>query len=220
MSRKLYAAFAPLLAIAAFVLAPAVAQAQPHWYSNGVRLPETGAKTAVTTKGELDLEALESVLTCKAKDKGTIDNPANGKAGEDSITEFSNTGCVANPAVCTAGETLTLIASRGGNPLSATNEWPTILEETGGVIRDRISEIEIKIECNGVVKATFTGTLTPRFVNSGAPKTCEGATDSFVEFDEPGSGHLIGPLGAEGFPSGKDFIEGPAGDRCITVQNP
>jgi hypothetical protein len=218
MSKKLYAAFLPLLAVAAFAVMPAVAQAQPHWYSNGVRIAQNKPVT-VTTKGTLDFSGAGETFTCKVTDKGTVTNPTGGGAGVDSITEFVNKECVVEPASCAVGETETLVASRGGSPLSATNEWPSTLL-AGPPIRDEIREIELKVECNGVIKDVFTGKLTPKFVNGSPVTTCKEATDSFAEFDEPGSGFLEDPVKNHGVPSGKDFIEGPAGDRCITVKNP
>lgn len=230
MSKKLYAAFVPLFAVAAFAVMPAVAQAQPHWYScqsghkefknalcteassagpfGWVRIAENKPVT-VTSEGSptLTLHALAKEITCGVKDKGTITNPTGGGAGINSITEFENKECVAAPtAICAAGEVLTVVASRGGNPLSATNEWPSTLL-AGPPIRDEIREIEIKIECNGVVEDVFTGTLTPK------------VGSSVLEF-ETGSGELVDPAGNKGTVSGKDDTKGPAGDVGITAKNP
>jgi hypothetical protein len=215
--KKLYAAFVSLLAVAAFAVLPAVAQAQPHWYSNGVRIAGS-KKVTVTTKGALDWQLLGAELTCKVKDKGTIENSApggaTGPAGIDSITEWVTTECVAVPAVCAAGETLEI------NP--GKLPWATLLL-AGPPIRDEIKGMEIRFECNkaGVktVIDVFTGNLTPKFVNGAPVTTCKEATDSFLEFDEPGSGFLTDPGGNKVVPSGNDFVEGPAGDRCITAKN-
>jgi hypothetical protein len=224
MSKKLYAAFLPLLAVAAFAVMPAVAQAQPHWYSNG-KLIKAGTNVAVTTHSTpagLSLKALGVDIVCTVKDKGTIKNPVGGGAGEDSITEFVNTECKPSVPPCETGEKVGLTASRGGNPLSAANEWPSTLL-AGPPIRDQIREIEINVVCStkGVID-TFTGNLTPEMVNgtTGSLKGCEAGTDTVANFDEPGSGFLLDPALNKGFPDGKDCIWGPAGDEVITVKNP
>ena len=218
MSRKLYAALLPLFAVAAFAVLPAVAQAQPHWYSNG-KIIKAGTKVAVTTHsspGGLDFKAVGETITCTVKDKGTITNPTGGGAGVDEITEFENTKCVAEPSSCAAGETETLTA--GNLP------WPSVLSgPPGGPFKDTISKIEIKVECStkGVID-TFTGQLTPTIVNgtTGSLTGCEKGTDTVANFDALGTGSLTDPLGNPGVPSGKDCIWGPAGDEVITVKNP
>jgi hypothetical protein len=210
MSKKLYAAFVPLFAVAAFAVLPAVAQAQLHYYSNGVIIPQNKPVT-VTTKGTLDFSGAGETFTCKVTDKGTVTNPTGGGAGVDSITEFVNKECVIEPPSCAAGEAEELTAGK--------LPWKSVL--VAGP-RDQIEGIELKVECNkaGVktVLDVFTGKLTPKFVNGSPVTTCKGATDSFIEFDEPGSGFLEDPAKNHGVPSGKDFIEGPAGDLCITVK--
>jgi hypothetical protein len=218
MSRKLYTTLLPLFAVAAFAMTATAAQAQPHWYSNGVRIA-SAKKVKVLTHGELDFTALGVTITCKATDDGFVENPAPGgaagPAGIDSIESFANKECTPSVPPCEGTETVEL--TPGKLP------WATKLL-AGPPIRDEITGIELKLECNkaGVKRVldTFTGTLTPKIVNGAPVGTCKEATDSFAEFDEPGSGFLVDPLGNKAFPSGKDFIEGPAGDRCITVKNP
>jgi len=218
MSRKLYAAFVPLLAIAAFVVAPAVAQAQPHWYSNGVRIKEGTKekpnKVAITTStrtGKLRLEdaTLGKHIESTIADCGFVWNPAGGGAGEDEITCFTETNTVGN--VCKEGEKETTKPTK--------LPWKTILL-AGPPIRDEIIGAEIDIECNGVVVATYEGNLTPEIKNGAPVATCKEATDSFAEFGT-GSGFLTNTAtGTKATVTGKDFIEGPAGDRCLTAKNP
>lgn len=219
MSRKLYAALLPLFAVAAFAVMPAVAQAQPHWYSNG-KIIKAGTKVAVTTHSSpagLSLEALGRDIVCTVKDKGTIENPVGGGAGVDSITEFVNTACTPSVPPCETGETVELTAGK--------LPWATLLL-AGPPIRDEIKGIELKLECNkaGVKRVLdiFTGTLTPQIVNgtTGSLKGCEEGTDTVANFDNPGSGFLLDPLGNKGFPDGSDCIWGPPGDEVITVKNP
>jgi hypothetical protein len=215
MSKKLYAAFLPLFAVAAFAVMPAVAQAQPHWYSNGVRI-KLSTPVTVTTKGTLVLHAFGLTITCTVKDKGTIENPDNGTAGVDSITEFVNSACKSSneteppPKGCPAPEIGAL-----GLP------WKTLLLP-GPPIRDEITGIKIEVKCSGAKVDEFFGTLTPKIVNGSPVTTCKEATDSFAEFDTPGSGFLSDAATPpnKATVTGNDFIEGPAGDRCITVKNP
>lgn len=210
MSRKFLLSFAPLLAVVAFAVMPAIAQAQPHWYSNGVLIaPGTKAKpkvVAVKTKGTLTLHALGNEITCKVKDKGSIWNPAGGGPGEDEITEFVNSECTSTVAICAAGEKLEVIALNlpwyslllAGPPIR-----DEIYAEVGGVKKG----IEVAIECSKTVKDVFTGILTPKIGTSVA------------EFGE-GSGELKDPEGHVGTVTGNDTLEGPAGDETITVKNP
>jgi len=229
MSKKLYTAFVPLFAVAAFAVMPAVAQAQPHWYRNGTII-KAGKTVKVTTHSVLpglDFKALGVTITCKVvTDKGTVTNPTSGGAGYDNITNFVNKECTATPASpCKTGETLELTALKGEEPLTAENEWPSTLL-AGPPIRDEIREIEIWIECNKAgtktVLDTFTGTLTPKIVNgtTGTEAGCAAGTDTVAEFDEPGSGFLLDPAGNKGFPSGKDCFWGSVAGEVITVKNP
>ncbi len=221
MSRKLYAALLPLFAVAAFAVLPAVAQAQPHWYSNGTRIAG-GTKVKVTTSsrtGKLKLEDKEIIAPAVAEvestitDDGFVENPApggaGGPAGIDAVESFTETNTTSN--ICAAGEVTTTEATK--------LPWPTVLL-AGPPIRVEIKGVEIDILCNGVLVARYEGTLTPRFVNSATPNTCSGATDSYLEFGE-GSGFLTNVTTlTKGTVTGKDYIEGPAGDHCITVKNP
>jgi hypothetical protein len=233
MSKKLYAAFVPLFAVAAFAVLPAVAQAQPHWYScekghkefkdafckegssagpfGWVRIP-VGNPVNFTLEGAptITYHILGGEFTCSDKGKGTIENPVGGGAGTDSITEFVNTECAPSVPPCRTGDTVEITFSRGGKPLSATNKWPSTLL-AGPPIRDQISEIELKIECNEAGTKTlwnvYAGTLTPK------------VGSSTLEFDL-GSGALKDREGHAFTWTGSLDLEGPAGDRGITAKTP
>jgi hypothetical protein len=197
--KKLLPAVVPL-ALMAFAIVPAMAQAAPEWLvcsevakgtgsfpthsciaGSGEKNFEwlvvggAGAKVAVTTKGTLSLLALGKEVTCTVDDKGLIWNV--GGVGQDEITEFVNLNCTGN--ACPTGTTTELIALRGGAVLGAANAWPSKLEVVGGVVRDKITEIEIDLSCSGTAVDTFTGTLTPKI----------NATNGTAEFGE-GSGEL------------------------------
>jgi len=178
MSRKLYAAFVPLLAIAAFAMVPAAAQAAPHWktclkehggsetkYSDSeCQKTETAGKwekvkitngeankVQVVSFGKLTFTASNGVtFTCKVLDAGNIWNLE--AAGHDNIEVFFNYECTSS--VCT---TLTTEAKN----LS----WPTeLLAGPVDKIGSATKEIEITVTCNGT-PATFHGILEPKLAN-------------------------------------------------------
>jgi hypothetical protein len=224
MSKKLYAAFVPLLAVAAFAVMPAMAQAaEPHWYSNGTLIGST--KVAVSTHSTpagLSLTALGNTITCTVEDDGYIWNPTGGGAGLDEIASFTNSACGPVTPTCAAGETLSLIAlnSTNGQPVGVT-PWPTHLAAGS---RDVIEDIEIVIECNGKVKDAFHGTLSIRIHNgvAGSLAACTATpTDTYGEFDT-----ASGELEDNAIPKnkatadGKDCIWGPSGDEVITIKSP
>jgi hypothetical protein len=84
MSRKFMTGLAPLLALIAFAVVPAAAQAEPHWYKKGVMVGS--AHVATTTIGALTLKALGAEIKCKVNDKEEIWNATGGGAGEDLMT--------------------------------------------------------------------------------------------------------------------------------------
>jgi hypothetical protein len=216
MSKKLYAPLLPFLAVVAFAVIPAVAQAAPHWYSNGVRIPfRNTPKVAVTTHSTpagLSLIALGHEIICTVSDTGHIWNPANEGAGLDEVNTFVNTACVATPPICPAGTELEVIATE--------LPWKTHL--TGPPFRIVIEGVEIDIQCSGVLVDTFRGTLSTAFHNgtAGSLAACTATpTDSFGEFDAE-SGTLVDAEGNKATADGKDCIWGPSGDEIITVKNP
>ena len=74
MNKKFFAGLVPLLAITAFAVMPAAAQAEPHWYKKNVLvgpLPVT-----VATSGSLTFSALGTSIKCKVSDTEEIWNPA------------------------------------------------------------------------------------------------------------------------------------------------
>ena len=160
MSRKFLAGLAPLLAVIAFAVVPAAAQAEPHWYKKGV--PVT-SPVVTTTIGTLTLKALGAEIKCKVNDKEEIWNPSTGGAGEDLMLGFALIGCknkIATPA-CPKG------------PISVLAEglpWRTLLVTTpppGSVIRDLIFGVKLNVGCAnsaGTVGDVFEGTLSPEVV--------------------------------------------------------
>lgn len=195
MSRKFYAAFAPLVVAVAFVVMPATSQAAYHWYSNGVRLPFNGAKVAVATHGTLTLaNAKIGTLTCTVKDKGNIWNASSSEPGKDEITEFvnhpcSSEQCPVEPEVIAEGL-----------------PWPT---ELAAGPRIKIAGIKVRVICDSLVNVVFSGSLSVKFINN---------EPSYAEFDSE-SGTLENSELGTATVTGKDYIEGPEGD-VITVKSP
>jgi len=77
MSKKLFS-LAPLLAIAAFAVMPAVAQAVPgHWFKNGKRQAEAVKVPVMTWGGAVNLkqESPAGEINCKGVGAGYIENP-------------------------------------------------------------------------------------------------------------------------------------------------
>ena len=202
MNRKLLAGLAPLLAVTAFAVAPAVAQAEPHWYKNKVLvgpLPET-----IPTAGSLTITALGAVIKCKVNDAEEIWNPAGG-SGVDSFTAFTLSACknkVATPACPKGAITVTAEAL----------PWPSRLFSTpppGSVIRDSIAGVRINVGCitsAGTVGDVFEGSLSPEVGANG------------LIFGGPGGGTLLDGGGNPLTVTGVDKFVLPK--TKVTAKNP
>jgi hypothetical protein len=180
MSKKLYAAFVPVLAVVAFMGLPAAAQAQ-HWivcekkaaskYSDSECQKKVGGsfervspangvanEVQIISFGKLKLTFGLIVIECKVLNAGNIWNePA---AGKDNIEVFVNYEC--KSAQCA---TVSITAAK--------LPWPT--ELAAGPI-DKIgtvaNPIEISVNCSGTV-VPFKGQLSPKLVapTEGEPLT-------------------------------------------------
>ena len=195
MRRKFLAGLVPCVAVAAFALAPAAAQAEPHWYKKGVLVGS--APVATTTKGSVVLKALGAEIKCKVNDKEEIWNPASGGAGEDLMTGFALINCknkIATPA-CPKG------------PISVIAEnlpWPSRLVTTpppGSVIRDVIMGVTLNVGCAG-----SSGTVGDVFEGTWSPEVGVGAL-----IFGPGSGTLFDSSANPLETTGVDTIKAPPG---------
>jgi len=220
MSKKLYAALLPILAVVAFASMSGAAQAAPHWFVCEKLGTETGKftdsecekagkgfwewvkakeapKTQVITFGKLTLTtSTGATITCKVLDGGNAWNTE--AAGKDEILAFTNYECTISPeSACKKGLALT------AEGLSEGGFWPSVLEEPEAkVIRDKIEGIKIRFTCTEpAISLLFSGTLKPKFV-LGHP--------SFFEFGA-GSGELEAPGPVKATVTGKDFIETDGG---------
>jgi hypothetical protein len=230
MTKKLYVAFLPLLAMAAFTIMPAMAQAAPHWYSceskTGGKFKnstcteaassgtyewvKTAESTPITVKvsGGLEVYSLGLIRFCSVKSREKIENPAGGGAGVSSITELEFSECKSsNESVC--GEPLTFTVLHNEKNLSATNSLPATLTEKEGMVRDEIREIELQAFCHGAFSGLFkNGTLTPEIGHN------------FAEFKGESSGRLEGTGGGLLTFHGVLNLEGSAGHKGITAKSP
>lgn len=199
MNRKLSTGFASLLAIAAFAVVPAVAQAFPHWYKKGVLVGSV--PITVATPGKLTLSALGTTIKCKVNDSVKIWNPSGGGPGEDLVTAFTLFSCKSkgSSSSCPNGPVQVMA---NGLP------WPSrLFTSASGVIRDEIVKIRLLVKCiPGTPGDEFEGTLTPE-VGNGA-----------LIFGGPGGGMLTDGGGNPMIVTGPDILKAPPGK--ITASDP
>ena len=188
MRRRGLIRFAPLLAVVALAVAPAVAQAEPHWYLGSSPLKE-GKKMAVKTEGKLlfSIPGTTILVSCTVKDVEVLLNPSGCGAGTDSMKAFKLSGCGPNPCpVNSAGV-------QGALKITALKlPWASRLVEIPP-IADEISGIELVFSCKKTgVLTTVSGTLFP-WVNLGflefttATGTLSGMTVTGIDnFSPPG----------------------------------
>ncbi len=194
-------------------------EARPHWYSNGMLIPE-GQVEPVSSSGELTLEVPGSKLSvsCKVKDKATIVNPAGGGAGTDETTEVVFSSCSGKASPCSSGRTSWCCKKKSTSPCekgarielsSPGGPLRTHLVATPGQpVRDVIEGVVLEVRCsNGTVLDTYKGTLMPTI---GSSVLGFGA----------GSGELEDSSGGKATVTGKDSLKGPKGDERITATLP
>jgi hypothetical protein len=230
MSKRFYAAFVPLLAVAAFALVPATSQAAEfHWYTckheatathkfsdsecqkavvntgnwEWVRLPFTSAKTQIITFGKLTLTGSNGlVVICKVLDAGNIWNVTEATPGKDNIELFVTYECKSEPESTCAPGGVTVTAN-------TKTPWETVL--AAGPV-DKIKGIKFTVTCNGM-EVPFEGELSPKIVNSTETEP------TFAEFTAA-SGTLTSPTGLTGTIEGKDRVLGFEHGEDIQVKAP
>jgi hypothetical protein len=238
MSKKLYAAAAPLLAFTAFALMPAVVAAAPHWYKcehgtakthkwtdascsveniategeyERVRLPfEAGmTKTRITTSGVLTPRTTSLAVELKCYVDG------HGKIWNTTLVspglgEFNTFENYECESVPSTFCTGTVTMTASGLP------WGAELAVIAGVIRDKIKGISLTTRCSSPLKEwTATGELSPKVVNG----TVANGGATVLDFDTPGSGSLTGTAGEETF-TGELIVQGVESAEVIDVFNP
>jgi hypothetical protein len=179
MNKKLLMSLAPLLAVAAFALAPTAAQAA-HWNKNGTLVgPNPGVQ--VMTWGKLTLKIVKGgvpggFFTCKVADAGNVWNPEGGGAGEDQMVLFAFYECESE-GICPAGLQAEVVAEN--------LPWATLLTEVEPpTIRDEIKGIKLLVKCvnakkvEAELKFLEKGSLKPH-----GNKGTSGLHPGFLEFD-------------------------------------
>lgn len=125
MSKKLLIGLAPVLATAAFVVMPAVAQATPHYYVVGVKAAE-GKTFPSIAWGTLTLASSNPAiqpLSCENAVIGDYINPTGGGAGEGETDQFATIDCA--DTECPEESGVELQVHSEGLP------WASLLVESG-----------------------------------------------------------------------------------------
>jgi hypothetical protein len=147
--RKLLIGVAPMLA--ALAVMPAAAQAAPHYFKNGVLIPE-GEKVPIVEWGKLSIitEPPAGFTPCEYLGGGYVENPVGGGAGIGATLRFDTYNCLEGS--CPAGE-----IEIGGKKYEKEFElsypaqdfpWPSVLTEAEpGVIRTDTSGFVQEAAC-------------------------------------------------------------------------
>ena len=210
MSKKLFIGLVPLVVTAAVAVMPVAAQAEPHWYRNGVIIKE-GKRVQTVTWGKLTFNTPVGVIICKWTDAHELYNPVGGGRGLDEsflydAYECSAPGC---PAIIR---------------VKFEKRWLTgLVPVEPGKIGDQMTEGAVRLTCyvpasekeeeKVLSSALFSGELTPVFKNGTS------ATKPSAEEFSPASGMLtseIGPATVEG----TDKMMGFEAQEVIAVKDP
>ena len=160
MSKKLLTGLAPLVAIAAFVVMPAVAQAEPHFYKNN-SLAAASEKIPVFSWGKLTLEPepqIAASTTCENIAGGYVENPSGGGAGIGATLRFATYNCT--NAECPAGE-IEIAGKKFEKEFEVVSvpqkfPWPSVLTEAeAGIIRTESKGVQVELACmaHGLTRA-------------------------------------------------------------------
>ncbi len=169
MGRKRLTGLPPVLATAAFLVMPAVAQATPYWYSDGVKLPE-GKTYPTLSWGTLMIFLSEKTpaWSCENVAIGDVENPTGGGAGEGETDQFATTDCAWSE--CPEEDGVELQAHAEGLP------WPNVLVESGTQNRVETNGGGVEWGCY----AAHTNEL------ERPPWYCHGSSDPLFEDGSPG----------------------------------
>jgi hypothetical protein len=147
MNSRLRLSLVPLLAVVAFAMAPAAAQAfVPKWEVKGTsggwkKLPLATTET-LHSSIQLGLvgqraSGVHFKTTCSGTDTETIENELVSEEGIDSMTTFEALCGEVGPDPCSTGETFTI---RGGSSLP----WPS---ELVYVSNDAFENVSLEVKC-------------------------------------------------------------------------
>jgi hypothetical protein len=177
-SKRLLIGIAPMLAVAALALEPAVANAAAHYYRNGSSTPiPEGEKVPILEWGKLTLEPEPTGCDCTTCDNsagGYIENPIGGGSGAGKILRFATWNCTNGE--CPAGE-----IEVGGKKYEKEFEiiyplqdfpWPSVLAEEAGLVRTNYADVVMELGC-------FAHGLTRAAAGEGGSKGA-GENEQFV----------------------------------------
>jgi hypothetical protein len=218
MNKRLQITLAPLLAVAAFAVMPAVSQAVPHVYKDGT-IGKEGSKVRYIEWGTLldtNGSNFVSEWICHTVVAGVLQNPTGGGAAVGKVQAFF-------PYECQSASCLTL----GGKELTGTADklpWKTeVTEPDQGVFRQRTGEkgnntesIHLLMNCEGVEEWEEFGGWSPKFLNNGQ---AIGLLPAELEFDA-GAGELesvaIGGVATHGTVK----VQGYGQQELLEIKNP
>jgi hypothetical protein len=181
----------------------------PHWYANGVRLGEGTLENgqSIFAWGHLTLTNTKvGAVTCQTLVGGDLANPTGGGAGKGAFEGVTLYDC--EEPTCEGAKGLPEV-------IAEKLEWSSVLiEEAGGVFRDRIEGIVLREICVGTAgNVEFHGMLKPNI----EPGTSIGAAPSKLEFGA-GSGELQSVEGA-GTVAARLKLMGFEGGELIRARN-
>jgi hypothetical protein len=185
MSKKLSISLAPLVAIAAFVVMPAAAQAAaPHYFVSGAPLAAGDVKPVLawgTLTLNAELPSKQGPSSCENASGGNVENPGGvaGPAGRGKTLDFASWNCT-NPG-CPPGEVEfppgsskkvgkefivfpgpTVIPPKVGGYSKESLPWPNELIESPTALPSKI-----RLKSEGVV--VVLGCIAPRVLEVGPP---------------------------------------------------
>jgi len=240
MSKKLFVSLASIAATAAFVMAPAVAQAVPHWYQNGCKIGEAacpGPHVATVTWGTLknvgNAAAGGGTIECHNVAGGYVTNEGGG-AGNGLTQEFASYECSGNLPCSPGHEQASPVPSSLNTGTYPATGWPSKLEEEGTKLRVNNTGVEVELGCveppefksnpmaAGAIFVTSATAKQNPLAPAGSKKGTSAASPGESCFDE-GTGELEvkGSGGAaKGRTSGCLKTIGYEEQELVNVKNP
>jgi len=232
MTRKCVISFVSLLALAAFVAAPAAQAAEGHYYENAVKLAGSKGKLGEANVnvsvgwGTLQLLGIKGAasgteVSCHNVAAGTDYNPESGLAGKGATEVFETWHCE-QKGICAGGEALVVKGFKFPwlSEITGSEEWTGANKETAW--RSTTKGIQVKVTCNGTVKQVFEGQNEP-LAPSGLLKGTSAKAPGTTSFDT-GSGELNlvegegGPTIGSSKTNGKVVAMGYAHEELIQVK--
>ncbi len=192
MSKKLFISIAPLLAIAAFVVMPAAAQAALKWNVNGIPTAP-GEHTSVIMWGGVTYHVAGGTeFTCENAAIADVYNNASPPSGE--VEAFATADC--ESATYCPGESIEVVGER---LLPAPAGWPMFIHESAPPRVDFPGPLTLRVWCvnSGGSKTLMVMGLHPGspfgavepLAPFGAKKGTSAKSPGFFEYDV-GSGNL------------------------------